>query len=207
MSIEIATYGKNMKKEGIAPAIGLVNPKYAHNVGMALRIASCYGLKQVWFSGTRVSLEPVEGKGKKPRVPREERMKGYQKVQLRQFDYFIEQFDSAEVTPVAIEVRDNSESLALFEHPENALYLFGPEDGSIPKPYMHHCHRFVAIPTEHCLNLATAVATVMWDRKLKRVQAGLDENFAINHTLDENRGWIESDPYVYDQKGKSESVF
>jgi hypothetical protein len=33
---------------------------------------------------------------------------------------------------------------------------------------LSHCHRFVVIPTRHCLNLATAVATVLWDREYKR---------------------------------------
>jgi len=42
---------------GRPPAIVLISPKYAHNVGMVVRLASCYGLKQVWFTGERVSLD------------------------------------------------------------------------------------------------------------------------------------------------------
>jgi len=57
---------------GIAPVIGLVNPKFPHNVGKAVRAASCFGIKQIWFSGDRVSLRPY---GKKYRLPREERMR------------------------------------------------------------------------------------------------------------------------------------
>src|SRR4030095_5455133 len=73
---------------------------------------------------------------------------------------------------VAVEVRAGSEPLHSFEHPEDSLYVFGPEDGSIPKPLLPRCHRFVVIPTRHCLNLATAVATVLWDREYKRFLAG-----------------------------------
>lgn len=154
--------GKQTRPVGIAPAIGLYNPKHARNVGMVLRLASCYGIKQLWFTGNRVSLNEEKGK----RLPREERMKGYKNVELYHFDYLFDCFDS-DIVPVAIEVRDNSEPLHTFEHPEKALYVFGPEDGSIPSHYLQHCHRFVVIPTRHCLNLATAVSTVLWDRFVK----------------------------------------
>jgi tRNA(Leu) C34 or U34 (ribose-2'-O)-methylase TrmL len=75
--------------------------------------------------------------------------------------------------PVAVEVRPKSEPLHTFEHPDKALYVFGPEDGSIPTALLRHCHRFVVIPTRHCLNLATAVATILWDREYKRCLSGM----------------------------------
>ena len=156
-------YGKNAKKLGIAPAIALINPKFPHNVGAALRAASCYGVPQVWFTGDRVTLGL---KGAK-RLPREERMKGYRDVDLRHFDHFFDQYEDGSVTPVAIELRPNSEALPAFIHPENPLYIFGPEDGSIPQSILSKCHRFVVIPTRHCVNLAAAVYTVLYDRQVK----------------------------------------
>jgi tRNA(Leu) C34 or U34 (ribose-2'-O)-methylase TrmL len=165
--ITTATWGKKAPAHGETPAIALANPKYPHNVGMVVRLASCYGLRQVWFTGDRVSLNPVRGE----RLPREERMKGYKDVQMIHYEQFFDQFP-ADTVPVAVEVRANSEPLHSFEHPENALYLFGPEDGSIPPALLPHCHRFLVIPTRHCLNLATAVATVLWDREYKRWLAG-----------------------------------
>ncbi len=89
--VESAVWGKNKKKEGATPAVALVNPKYPRNVGAVLRSCSCFGVKQLWFSGNRVSLTPSGEKGY--RLPREERMKGYKDVELRNFDYFFEQFD------------------------------------------------------------------------------------------------------------------
>jgi tRNA(Leu) C34 or U34 (ribose-2'-O)-methylase TrmL len=153
--------------EGCAPAIALVDPKYPHNVGMVVRLASAYGIRQVWFTGERVSLDPNKG----DRLPREERMKGYRAVQLVKSDRFLERLPPGTV-PVAVEVRANAETLYGFEHPATALYVFGPEDGSIPKAALARCHRFVVIPTRHCLNLATAVATVLWDREFKRWMGG-----------------------------------
>jgi tRNA(Leu) C34 or U34 (ribose-2'-O)-methylase TrmL len=165
--VTIARWGKKAPAHGETPAIALIGPKYPHNVGMVVRLASCYGLRQVWFTGDRVSLNPTRGE----RLPREERMKGYRDVQLIHYEHVFDQFPAGTV-PVAVEVRANSEPLHSFEHPENVLYVFGPEDGSIPPALLPHCHRFLVIPTRHCLNLATAVATVLWDREYKRWLAG-----------------------------------
>jgi tRNA(Leu) C34 or U34 (ribose-2'-O)-methylase TrmL len=169
-------YGKNAKKTGRAPAVVLVNPRFPHNVGAAVRAASCFGVQQVWWTGDRVSIA-MEGK---KRLPREERMKGYRDVELRQYDSFLDQFE--DVTPVAVELRPNSESLPVFEHPKNPLYIFGPEDGSIPAPILRHCHRFVVIPTRHCVNLAAAVYLVLYDRLVKS-----NPNVTIADMLNERR--------------------
>lgn len=182
--MESAIYGKGMAGKGVTPSIALCNPKYAHNVGTIVRAASCFGAKQVWFSGNRVSLDPKKGE----RLPREERMKGYKNVELRQYDYFFDMFEK-DVVPVAIELRPGSELLTDFVHPEKALYVFGPEDGSIPQVMMRHCHRFVVIPTHHCVNLAAAVYMILYDRMLKRHQTGEEPITSMDDILKEDRGW------------------
>ena len=115
--------------DDMTPAVVLWDPKYSHNVAAAVRAASCFGGRLVVFSGDRI---PISGK-KGWRLPREERMRGYGNVTIindgRVFDRF-----SDTVTPVAVEMRQNSEHLPTFVHPEKALYVFGPEDGSLPKP-------------------------------------------------------------------------
>src|SRR5690348_2219897 len=111
--------------DGIAPAVALVDPKFPHNVGAAVRAATCYGVRQVWFSGDRVRLDGAE----RQRSPREERMRGYKEVEVRHADQFFDAFEEA--VPVAVELRRNAESLIDFVHPEHALYVFGPEDGSL----------------------------------------------------------------------------
>lgn len=95
-------------------------------------------------------------------------MKGYRDVEMLSNDRPLDMFPPGTV-PVAVEVRKNSERLQEFEHPKNAVYVFGPEDGSIPAQILNQCHRFVIIPTRNhfCLNLATATATIMWDRAVK----------------------------------------
>lgn len=170
--------GKNFKI-GVTPSIILCNPKYPHNVGAAVRAASAYGVEQVIYTGDRIKLDDGE------RLPREERMRGYGKVDLYQFDYPFDIFEDA--SPVAIEVRPGSEQLPWFDHPKNAVYVFGPEDGSIPEVILRHCHRFVAIPTRHCLNLSMAVGTVLYDRQSK-----MNPEAHLDFTLEEKRGLFEN---------------
>lgn len=165
--------------------VGLVNPKYPHNVGAALRAAACWGGDRVVWSGDRMATAIRDLK----RLPREERMKGYRSVVLERDDNFVRQ--ELDLIPVAVELRQNSESLLTFEHPENALYVFGPEDGSLPRQVLSLCHRFVSLPSAHCLNLAAAVNVVLYDRYAKRVEAGLEDRVHVRDTLLEHRGYIE----------------
>jgi tRNA(Leu) C34 or U34 (ribose-2'-O)-methylase TrmL len=167
-------------------AIILCNPRFGHNVGAVIRAAACYGEDAVYWTGERIDVETHKGK----RLPREERMKGYANVDrvntARPFDLLEEG-----VIPIAIELTESAEQLQDFEHPEKAAYVFGPEDGSIPKGIRVLCHRFVVIPTLHCTNLAAAVYTVLYDRKAKRIREGLDPRIPTIDLLAEDRGFID----------------
>ncbi len=169
---------------GRPPAVALINPKYPHNVGAALRACSCWGVGQLWWTGRRVTLDVPRGE----RLPREERMKGYRDVEMAIDDDLFDRFRPGRVTPVAVELLPTAESLVTFEHPEDALYVFGPEDGSLPNAVRLHCHRFVFIPTHHCLNLAAAVNVVLYDRRLKRYLAGREPLGPLREMLREHRG-------------------
>ena len=147
-----------------SPALGVVieNPKYPYNVAAAMRACSCYHVQSLKITGPRVPLTPHEGY----RLPREERMKGYKDVELVREDYCLRNLPKG-VVPVAVELRPNSEPLPIFIHPKNAVYVFGPEDGSISPATLAQCHRFVIIPTRHCFNQAAAVYTILYDRMIK----------------------------------------
>jgi tRNA(Leu) C34 or U34 (ribose-2'-O)-methylase TrmL len=143
------------------PAIVLMDPKYPHNVGAVLRAASCYGAGEVCFNGSRVA-DKIKEVG---RIPREERMKGYKDVALLHRCAPLDHYPNH--IPVAVELRENAENLFDFEHPENPVYVFGPEDGSLGRSVLSRCHRFLVIPTRFCLNLSAAVYTILYDRAYK----------------------------------------
>lgn len=158
----------------------LVNPKYGHNVGGAVRAAATLGADAVWYTGDRVDGDFVSSRGKF-RIPREERLRDYESVTFgpidvhRAFDYV----SGTGATPVAVELVPGAEGLEYFEHPESAVYVFGPEDGSLGTAQLRHCHRFVRIPSDGCVNLAAAVYITLYDRRVKQL---LDRGNRGEHT-------------------------
>ena len=62
-------------------------------------------------------------------------------------------------------------SLAEFEHPEDATYLFGPDESLMPKAFMGGCtpDHCVYVPTDTDRDMFSfvAFAVVAWDRKMK----------------------------------------
>jgi len=162
------------------PAVVLINPKSPHNVGKALRAASIFGAQSLVWTGTRVDLSQYD------RLPREERMKGYASVEFcvndRPFDLF------PDATPVCVELLESAECLTTFSHPTNPVYVFGPEDGSVPAVIRRHCHKFVYIPAYHCLNLSAAVDVVLYDRMAKRQLSGEEPMLPMSEMLREDRG-------------------
>jgi tRNA(Leu) C34 or U34 (ribose-2'-O)-methylase TrmL len=112
------------------------------------------------------------------RLPREERMRTYRDVPYRH----VAEHRSLEnlpvgMVPVCVEFDETYEDLCDFVHPPDAIYVFGPEDGGVPKGIRTACWRFVRIPTTTCLNLAAAVNVTLYDRlsKSKRRYTDADD--------------------------------
>ena len=139
--------------------IVLINPKFEENVAGALRACSAFCESELRWSGNRFSLDSRKG-----RIRREFRMRTYHDVIMRHMD---RPLDAACGVPVAVELVDGAEDLTYFKHPKEATYVFGPEDGDIPPQILRCCHRFVRIPTRHCINLSAAVNVVLADRVMK----------------------------------------
>ena len=191
---------------GVAPAVVLINPKKDYNVASVLRMCSCFGIPQLWWTGTRVTLDVAKGE----RLPREERMRDYEKVTL------VDSFDQTRVldrfpgaTPVCVELVKGATLLPHLVHPRNPVYIFGPEDGHVPQAIKTMCHHFIAIPTHHCLNLANAVGLVLYDRLIKQMQSGEVQGWTMDDFLHEQRGWYDpdTDPGIQGLKASEESRF
>jgi len=157
----------------VTASVLLIDPRFPHNVGNALRACALLGAGDLYWTGGRV--EPPDQWPEGARLPREERMKCYRNTRLRHLrDETLDGIEDLEpgTVPVCVEITDGAEDLRDFVHPARALYVFGPEDGDVPKGIRHVCHRFVRIPAADPdertpYNLAFAVGAVLYDRLYK----------------------------------------
>ena len=65
---------------------------------------------------------------------------------------------------IGIELTDDAIELPSFRHPPRAAYILGPERASLSPEVTALCDFVIKIPTGFCINVATAVAIVMYDR-------------------------------------------
>jgi tRNA G18 (ribose-2'-O)-methylase SpoU len=71
---------------------------------------------------------------------------------------------------VGVEICEGSRNLVNFVHPERAIYVLGPEDGSLSAVVKQHCQAILQIPTNGCLNVAVAGSIILYDRMVKTVR-------------------------------------
>lgn len=145
--------------------IGLVNPKSPANVGMVMRAAGCYEATTVFYSGVRFERAQKFATDTKD---------AGRKIALVGVENLLDDIPH-NATLVAIELIEGATPLMDFVHPDNAYYIFGPEDGSIKKELLDHCQHVVYIPTIGCMNLAATVHVVLYDRMAKSGRAVIDE--------------------------------
>jgi tRNA(Leu) C34 or U34 (ribose-2'-O)-methylase TrmL len=159
-----------MRKQHVS--IGLINPKSPTNVGGVLRAAGCYNAKQVFFTGNRylnAKKFHTDTKNVVERIP------------LTETDD-LESIKPDDATVVVIELIEGATPLPEFNHPENAFYVFGPEDGSVSKDVLKWCDEVVYIPTIGCMNLAATCNVVLYDRLAKL--GGVESS---DHTIIQSR--------------------
>lgn len=137
-------------------AVGLYMPKTEPNVGGALRAAYCYGAAMVAVQGRRFQKFSTDT------------MKAWRHVPVIEVVDLVEAIPFGCV-PVCVELADNARPLENFVHPERAFYIFGPEDGSVPKSLTDK-YLTVKAPTTFCMNLAATVNVLLYDRKAKETR-------------------------------------
>ena len=148
-----------MKKPQVS--LGLVNPKSPDNVGSVLRAAANYGVDKVFYTGDRYP-RAIERKARMVDMSR----KVSKDVLLAQKECLSEVVtDNMKI--VCVEFALNAIPLPEYEHPENALYIFGPEDGSIDQAIIDKADDVVYMPTVGCMNLSASVNVLLYDRLAK----------------------------------------
>jgi len=166
-----------MKKSSVS--IGLVNPKSPHNVSSIMRTAGNFSVDNVYYTGKRYPRALMRN----PDLPDMHRKVG-QSIPLIEVDSILDALERG-TKVVCIEFVENAISLPDFQHPQNALYLFGPEDGSMTQDIVNQADDAVYIPTIKSMNLAATVNVVLYDR-LAKLFSVKDDNEMIRKNRDIN---------------------
>lgn len=162
-------FGKSSRKRGFT-GIVLINPKYDANIGTCMRTAQVMGIDFVCTIGNE-----------RYKRHRTDTCKSELNIPIWNFQEWSQLW---EVRPnavdfVAVELLPDSRPIERFVHPPRGIYVFGPEDGSIPPNIYKNCRYKIKLPGTISLNLATAVAITVFDRK-KELSKNVQSNDEVS---------------------------
>lgn len=160
--------------------IALINPKSPTNVGAVMRAAGCYGVDGVLYTGSRYDRAMklnTDTKNISATIPL--------RAEPDLLDNLPHHYSDNEFKVVCIDLIEGATPLPNFIHPEKALYIFGPEDGTIQQSVINQADAVVYIPTIGCMNLAATVNVVLYDRLAKSAEHVAD-NELIKKSRDNN---------------------
>lgn len=137
--------------------IGLTNPKNPSNIGSVMRAAGCYRANAVFYTGERYARAAKFHTDTKDRS---------RDIPLAGVECLLDAVPvGAKV--ICVDLIEGAIPLPDFKHPENAFYIFGPEDGTISQQVIDRADAVVYVPTVGCMNLAASVNVLLYDRLAK----------------------------------------
>lgn len=141
--------------------IGIFHGKNEENIGTLWRSANILGADFIFTIGKRYSKQCTDTMNTPKHIP------------LWHFDNWDDMFHHVPYNcpVVAIELDDRSVPLETFVHPERCIYLLGAEDHGLPPEILDRCWATVQLLGDRCMNVSTAGSIVMYDRKVKRMEA------------------------------------
>jgi tRNA (guanosine-2'-O-)-methyltransferase len=142
--------------------IGVQRAKTPENVGTLLRSAVCLGADFVFVIGRRFERQASDT------------VASWRQIPLYVYDDLADfaAHRPYDVPLVGVELAEFAKPLETFVHPERAIYLLGPEDGSLSRDAMTMCQHVVQFQSSYCLNVAAAGTVVMYDRQSKLIKHG-----------------------------------
>ena len=155
--------------------IGLSNPKSPTNVGAVMRAAGCYGVDSVVYTGERYDRAAqfnTETQDQSQRIPLSHRQNLLDDI-------------PEGMAIVCVELVEGATPLPEFVHPDQAFYLFGPEDNTVKQKVIDRSDAVVYIPTMGSLNLAATVNVILYDRLAKSTVTEWGDDL-IRHSRDAN---------------------
>jgi len=171
--------------------IGLIDPKSPENVESVMRLAGNFSVESVYFSGERY---PKAAKLKPCTVDMSRKVsRDIPLIQVNDLiddpiiDFNINTPDDLKI--VCVEFAENAILLPEYQHPKNALYIFGSEDRTISQQLIDRADDVVYVPTVSCTNLSATVSVVLYDRLAKSslgTAIGAGGNKLIRQSRDRN---------------------
>ncbi|TPH16576.1 RNA methyltransferase [Litorilituus lipolyticus] len=171
--------------------IGLTNPKSPSNVGAVMRAAGCYHVSQVLYTGKRYEQAAKHNSNKLATDTKKAR----QNIPLKAVDSFTDLMDTLDnlsntTKIICVDLVEGATPLPHFQHPEHAVYIFGPEDGTISQQVIDCADEVVYVPTKGCMNLAASVNVLLYDRlaklELEKGKSHRADNDLIRRSRDTN---------------------
>ncbi|MFW2372738.1 MAG: TrmH family RNA methyltransferase [Gammaproteobacteria bacterium] len=160
-------------------SIGLCNPKSPENVGSVMRAAGNFRVHSVFYTGQRYP----RALRLNPDLPKMSRRVS-QNIPISGVSCLIDNvYENMKI--VCVEFAENAIALPEYQHPDNAFYIFGPEDGTISQEVVDRADAVVYVPTIGCMNLAATVNVVLYDRLAKSIQS-FENNELIRQSRDTN---------------------
>ena len=114
------------------------------------------------------------------------------KIPLLRVESFTNLKDSLESIPttakiICVDLVEGAIPLPHFVHPEQAVYIFGPEDSSIKQDVIDIADDVVYVPTVGCMNLAATVNVLLYDRLAKSLTKQEDSMLSDNALIRKSR--------------------
>jgi tRNA(Leu) C34 or U34 (ribose-2'-O)-methylase TrmL len=159
--------------------IGLINPKSPDNVGAVMRSAGNFKADSVFYTGKRYPLALQRN----PDAPNMSRRVS-QDIPISEVSCLIDNAPE-DMKIVCVEFAENAIPLPGYQHPRNAFYIFGPEDGTISQQVIDRADAVVYVPTNGCMNISATVNIVLYDRLTKSAQS-FEGNEHIRQSRDTN---------------------
>lgn len=143
-------------------AIGIERSKTEMNVGTLMRSAVCLGADFIFTIGHRYEPQASDTVASWRQVPL------FHYATVEDFRHH----RPYDVPLIGVELSEDAVPLETFKHPERAMYLLGPEDGSLSKAAVEQCQTVVRFQSAYCLNVASAGTVVLYDRQAKQLANG-----------------------------------
>jgi len=148
-----------------------------------MRAAGCFGVDAVHYTGNRYA-RAAKFHTDTNRVT--------DRIALTAVENFGEDLPS-NTKIVCVDLVEGAIPLPEYVHPDSAIYVFGPEDGTLTQQQVDAADDVVYIPTTGCLNLAATVNVLLYDRLAKSgyshasdelIRESRDRNNSVKVNLD-----------------------